>query len=353
MTGAQIVPRPGHLYDDYNPGPASTSTSNQTSILGQGNTSANVVTFGADLTGVNDSSAAFLAAQAAGTINIPPGIYNTTAALTGSYAAIAEGKTTYTGANPFLSWTPGFGGVLQVASVAANGIGGNAFVAVMRNNLTSNFTSFPTAVTAMGRNDNNGNTVFGIYAPAYQYASTGVANGAEIDSFNMTVAPSTNLPPDRSIGTAQNQPIALTVAAGGNQSSSIGVQICREGSSPQPFLTGIYINPDACTTYGLCIDASASTVSLASLIKHKTGANCSQFQGVGTPNVVNSWLLYVDGNGVTQFGIKESGQLFFSSGNSFSTVGVAGAATVLPSNPTGYVSISVNGFNKKIPYYEP
>jgi len=223
----------------------------------------------------------------------------------------------------------------------------------MRNNLAANFTSFPTAVTAMGRNENAGNTVFGIYAPAYQEAISGVATN-EIDSFNMTIAPSSNLPPNRSIGTSQNLPVALTVAAGGNFASAIGIQISKEGSSPQQFLTGIYINPDACSTFGMVLDASAaSTMTATTLIKHQTGVHCSQFQGVGSPSVSTSWLLYVDGNGVTQFGIKESGQLFFSTGNTATTVGAAGAASALPSNPTGYALIQVNGATKKIPYYEP
>ena len=313
-----------------------------------------VLDFGADPTGATDSTAAIQAAQLVGTFNTPSGTYNTNTALTGQYSFIAVGDPTYTGSNPLLAWTPEFGGVLQVASVASAGQGGNAFVAVMRNNLAANFTSFPTAVTAMGRNDNGGNTVFGLYAPAYQYATTGVVTGAEIDSFMMTAIGSSNLPPNRAIGTSQNVGVALTVAAGGSFASSIGVQICKEGSSPQQFLTGLYMNPDACQSFGLYIDASsASTMTLSSLIKHKTGSNCSQFQGVGSPSSNNAWLIYVDGNGITQLSIKESGQFNISSGNSSATVGAAGAASVLPSNPTGYMIMQVNGVTKKIPYYEP
>lgn len=36
-----------------------------------------------------------------------------------------------------------------------------------------------------------------------------------------------------------------------------------------------------------------------------------------------------------------------------STVGAAGAATVLPSNPSGYLSIDIGGAKRKIPYYNP
>ena len=42
---------------------------------------------------------------------------------------------------------------------------------------------------------------------------------------------------------------------------------------------------------------------------------------------------------------------FWAGGTAAGTVGAAGAASALPANPTGYLSISINGTVRKVPYY--
>lgn len=272
----------------------------------------NVLRYGADATGTNDDTLAFQRAQNTNfTFDLPPGSYRTDTAMTGTYSLIAKGNPTYSGANPLLSWVPAFGGILQVASTGTY----NGFVSAVRNNLPANTVAEPTAITAYGRNDNAGNIAFGLFGRADQYATTGVATN-EIDSFNWSgVAASNALPPNRGFATTQNLPIAWTVAAGGNATSAIGIQVCKEGGNPQQFLCGYYNNTDAIAAggFGMVLDAdSTSTQQLTALFKHKVGVECMQFQGVGVPVPTNNVIGYVDGAGATKWTLQESGQMFFA-----------------------------------------
>jgi hypothetical protein len=312
--------------------------------------SVSVLDFGADSTGVADSTAAFQAAVTTGkSVLVPAGTYKTNSAVTGTYRFITQGAS-FTGTVPVDTSYPAFGGV---SNLIARG-GNNCLVGISHNNLSANTTSFPTAVTAYSRNDNGGNASFGIYAQATQYATTGVVTN-EIDSFNMTAAPSSALPPDRSIGTSQNVPVALTVAAGGSFASSIGIHLAKEGSSPQQFLCGIYINPDSCSNYGLFVDADASNgPTTAALIKYLASNTGLQIQASGTTVAGNASLKIVNTSGTPVFSIRQDGKINTGAAgvNTQTTIGVAGAAAVLPSNPTGYLQIVVGGLVKAIPYYE-
>jgi hypothetical protein len=222
--------------------------------------------FGAAGDGSTDDSTAIQNALNTGDIIFDRSTYKTNTAPTGSYSLISIGGA-FNGTNPIDGAYPAFGpGAFRAISV-----GGltNSIIGIVRNTQTANTNAFPTAITAYARNDNGGNTAFGIYAPAYQYATTGVVTN-EIDSFNMTAAPSATLPPNRAIGTTQNVPVAATVAAGGNFASAIGIHITQEGSSPQSFLTGIYMSATCCTNYGLYSDATvpnylAGTLGIAVL----------------------------------------------------------------------------------------
>lgn len=75
-------------------------------------------------------------------------------------------------------------------------------------------------------------------------------------------------------------------------------------------------------------------------------------QGVGTSFPNNAWMTYINSSGTTVFAAKQSGKLMFTSGIVQSTHGPAGAAATLPSNPTGYLQIEIDGVTKVIPYYE-
>lgn len=171
-----------------------------------------------------------------------------------------------------LGWMPAFGaGVIRAAnSLTINN--NNTIIGAVQNDLGASTTSFPTGVTGYGRTNNSGNQAFGIFGRADLYGSSGVATN-EFNSDNFNAAPSANLPPDRSIGTAQRHPIALTIASGGDFNSSIAIHIVGEGASPQKFLTGIYIDPavivtNALDTPGLTIDVAGKvqTTSQAAIV---------------------------------------------------------------------------------------
>lgn len=310
--------------------------------------SVSVLDFGADPTGAADSTAAFNAAIATGaSVYVPFGTYKTDGIVTADRRLVTVGAT-FTGTNP-IDPVPGFGNV-SMKVFGTNYY--NSIVGVVSNSLPANTTAFPTGVTGYGRNNNSGNTAFGIYAEARQYAATGVVTN-EIDSFNHSAAPSTSLPPNRAIGTTQNVPVALTVGAGGTADSSIGIQIGSEGSSPQKFLTGIYFNPSEIKNYGIFIDANSASTNTALVAKHSVNTTALQIKSEGTPVSANAWLIYTDGSNANKFGIKQDGKLVFTTGITVSTTGGAGAAQVLPSNPTGYLQVEISGFTKLIPYYEP
>lgn len=59
----------------------------------------------------------------------------------------------------------------------------------------------------------------------------------------------------------------------------------------------------------------------------------------------------LSGASLTVSGNASAGNLLLTGATTSSTVGAAGAADALPANPTGYVSISINGTTRKIPYY--
>ena len=50
-------------------------------------------------------------------------------------------------------------------------------------------------------------------------------------------------------------------------------------------------------------------------------------------------------------GTITSGNIAISSGTTATTIGAAGGASALPATPLGYISISINGTIRKIPYY--
>jgi len=309
----------------------------------------NVKDFGAVGDGVADDSVAIQAAINTGKdIYFPEGNYKTNTAITNLGRSFGFGAS-FSGTFPIDAY-PAFGtGVFKTISWNFN----NGIIGIVDNKLPSSTVAFPTGVTGYGKNNNNGNTAFGIYAEARQFANAGVVSN-EIDSFNHGASPSTNLPPNRSIGTTQQHPIALTIGAGGTANSSIGIHIAKEGSSPQQFLTGIYIDTDSTKDYGLFIDSTSSSTHTSIVAKHSVSNTAINVRGVGVPVANNSWIAYIDGSGNNVFSIRQDGRIGIdSSALRQTTVGAAGAAQVLPSNPTGYFKVIVGGFTKVIPYYEP
>jgi hypothetical protein len=214
---------------------------------------------------------------------------------------------------------------------------------------------FPCGITGYGKLNHPGNQAFGVFGWA-EARTPGVVTH-EFNTFNFSSGPPGIFPPNRGFGITDTIPITLTVAAGGTHQSLIGVQITREGSQPNSYVCGVYMNPGAATNYGLFIDATSSTgpilgVSIASSMS--TANHCAVFiqNKNASQNAGSAFMKCLDSGAQLKFGVSNTGQLLFGSGLTQSTVGVAGAASVLPSNPTGYFKMSINGQVKAIPYYE-
>jgi hypothetical protein len=308
----------------------------------------NVKDFGAVGDGVADDTAAIQAAVNTGKdVYFPEGNYKTDTAITNLGRSFGFGAS-FSGTNP-IDIYPAFGtGVFKTISWNYH----NGIIGIVENKLPPATLAFPTGVTGYGRNSVAGNTAFGIYAEARQYANTGCVSN-EIVSFNHGAPPSPNLPPDRSIGTAQQLPIALTVSAGGTANSSIGIEIVREGSSPQKFITGMYIRPDAYVDYGIFIDSNAESMAESLVVKHSVNKTAINVVGVGTPEPILAWISYSDELANDIFSIKQSGKCSYNTSITQSTVGAAGVASALPAFPQGYLQIEVGGFTKIIPFYNP
>ncbi len=282
--------------------------------------------------GTTDDSTAVQSAATAGLFFIREGTTRTNTAISGDFSAITFGST-FTGARPLDESYPAFG--LTPLKVFTKGAM-NAIVGIAHNTRPAATLAFPTGLTGYGRNDNAGNTAFGIYGEARQYANTGCVSN-EIDSFNHGAAPSGNLPPNRAIGTPQQHPVALTVGAGGSANSSIGIHICQEGSSPQKFLTGIYVDYNAIQSFGLFVDAVSTSSFTSAVVKHSVNTIGLSLIGEGTPVAGNAAMTYSDGNGVTRFALRQNGSLDLQSATA--VVAVNGTP-VLGARNTGWAVMS-------------
>lgn len=219
----------------------------------------------------------------------------------------------------------------------------NGIIGAVRNTRAADTLAYPTGVTGYGRTDNAGNQAFGLFGRADLY-NTGVATN-EINSFNYAGSASSNLPPDRGIGTTQKHPICLTIGAGGNYSSSIGIHITPEGSEPQKFLTGIYMAYDSCVTTGLHIaaHATAGAATYGAIIEAEaSGVNLS-LKTKGTAIAANAMLACYDSGDVVKFALKQNGDIYSTGGLSLVSptsligygVGAGGTVTQETSKSTG------------------
>jgi hypothetical protein len=235
--------------------------------------------------------------------------------------------------------------------------GRNAIVGATVNDSAASDNTFPTGVSGYGKLNRDGNAVFGLFGMVEQYTD-GVSTH-ELNTFNYKAGPPGTFPPDRSFGISNAIPVTLTVAAGGTYPSLIGVQICREGSVPSNYVCGIYTNPDAVTDFGVLVDADSTNGPVTSASFKTPGTNASSSNLFlqmtnSSPNAASRFLRCYNSSGNQLMGVKSDGQLAFDAASLYqSTVGVAGAASVPPSNPTGYLKVEIGGVAKVIPYYEP
>jgi hypothetical protein len=202
------------------------------------------------------------------------------------------------------SWDLFGNGVIRAGSTGVQ----NCIIGQAINNSPANTLSYPCGVTAYGKiiAGSSGNTAYGIFGRADTYDTGTVTH--ELNTFNYKGAPTPTLPPNRAIGTTSVVPVCLTVAAGGSYSSSIGVQICQEGSTFQKFITGLYVNPDACTSYGLYVDSTSTTGPSQSLyVRAQPTGVPATFQTLGTAVPANAMISCVDNSNAAKFQVRQNG----------------------------------------------
>lgn len=144
---------------------------------------------------------------------------------------------------------------------------------------------------------------------------SGSGSGITSPSLSGGTSPAPAVPTIQQVTTAGSTTFVYTTFAGGIQAGA----------------GGVFNGPGNWIFNGSIVDCLAGLTVFGSLLSVTGGGyiDCDR-------------LHFAAGQGL-QFDVS------YSSG----TVGAAGAAAALPVLPTGYVTITVNGLQKKIPYYEP
>lgn len=172
--------------------------------------------------------------------------------------------------------------------------------------------SYPCGVVGSAVLDSAGNQAFGFFGRVDLHSNgTGTH---ELNTFNYVAGPPGNYPPDRSFGITHPMPITLTLGAGGDYPSFLALDICREGSEPQTYYTGIYTRADAITDTGILIDSSSGQgPRTGAYLKNRMAAADSAaivLQSVGVSPVAGSKLLKaLNPGGVTLVSIDPSGNV--------------------------------------------
>jgi hypothetical protein len=208
--------------------------------------------FGAAVDGATDDAAAVALAATNGTFIVPGGTLKTDTAPA-SFGLVSFGAS-FSGTAPLDGPYPAFGpGALRLIQKGS----ANCLIGIAHNTLTAGSNAFPCGVTGYGRVDNAGNAGFGIFGRADLYGASGIVTN-EFNSFNYGADPSATFPVDRSIGTAQSVPTAVTAAAGGTKNSHTAYYIGREGSEPQSFLNGVHAEVESLVNYFLVLSTGST-----------------------------------------------------------------------------------------------
>lgn len=194
----------------------------------------------------------------------------------------------------------------------------------------TNGASQPSGVTGYGAVRSASHAAFGLFGRGDCY-TTGVCTN-EVNSFNLNASLGAGtFPPDRSATTTQTVPVALTVAAGGSFPSLIGVQIAKEGGSPQQFYSGLYTNPDAVFSNGIFIDATSTLSPIQSALL-KNAAQTSAYNALtmqvtnASPAAGSMFINALNSGGTSLFNVSTSGVVNGSGYQINGTAGVSCAA---------------------------
>lgn len=148
---------------------------------------------------------------------------------------------------------------------------------------------------------------------------------------------------------------ALEVVQQLQSASSPAMAVVASGSGGGAFL-GVAAQTAVIGTSELSI-FQLGTTNNATIINRASGANLS-LSATGAGNV----LITSGGPTVASFSNVGANSVILGSSAAYSiglinttstTVGAAGGAAALPAQPSGYLTINVNGGNSKIPYYNP
>lgn len=200
-----------------------------------------------------------------------------------------------------------------------------------------------------------GNTALAMYGLCESYG-VGWCQGAEFDVRNKTgIASDTGLPPTTNGGTLSATTGANFVCSsnnGANADCSLGVYIGNDtGAGGYAFNTGEYIQ--FYRQYGLLIESQPSGYQIALLAKGNGDGPLIQ-GNVTTSNYpsTNALMAFYDSSGTMTWQVDQRGVLGWGPYVPLSnTVGAAGGANALPSNPWYYLEIQLAGVTYKIPLY--
>ena len=256
--------------------------------------------------------------------------------------------------------TDQFSGVFGSVPLLVESAGGlNTFVGQALNNAAPGSSILPVATTGAAKITTNANIAFGVYGLCELHVTTGGACiGGEVTVRNFSAGgsnnPDTGLPPNEGFNNTTSSTLdALHVTCGAGQGEtkdcSIGVFISNEqGVATSPsFNTGQYIQ--LYRQYGLFIEAMPSGTQTALVAKGNGNGPIAQLLSTAAGSSSIS-ALEIDNAGGTSLAFRTNGEIDFT--QTQATVGIAGAAPVLPANPTGYLKIQVGGVEKVIPFYE-
>lgn len=228
--------------------------------------------------------------------------------LTSARLTVSGGNITSipAGTNDF---APTFGGAYRF-----NTRNNNGGVFAVLNDRKAGTLAFDTALTGYGKLavGRNGNAVFGLFGRADLYAPGTGTN--EVNSFNYTGydAPAT-FPWDRGIGTKQSIAVALTVAAGGSNKSAAGIELAREGQTPNSFQYGFVSRSDASTIWNIYLDATANSSALNGIYSATVGIGTNVvLKTTGNLRPKNAVLAVTQADGAVNASITQDGSLYGS-----------------------------------------
>ena len=272
--------------------------------------------------------------------------------LTGIAYVNAAGNTAFAGYNEAHLTVPNGVAVAHEVAVFADKLPSTAGYPLNQSIGTTQSVTVGQQVTAGTTNytvtgaTTSGSTTVTLSSVANLFVGDEVeGNGIPFGSFIVTLGASSAVLNNPATATATG--VSLRVFA----TASVGQQLGREGSSFGMFNYGYAASAGSVRDYFLFSESQGT-------VGPSNGAYLA-YNGLGTGLIVRPTVSYPtrlsvafqDGTGANVWGVQQNGQMVLNSPTS-NVVGVAGAAQVLPANPTGYLFVTISGSQKRVAYYE-